>query len=233
MKKTTILYQTISEAIKKDILTGKYPVDSFIPTENELEAMFEVSKITIRKAIELLVSEGYLEKQRAIGTKVISNRLFNKLAKAQSFSTILTDEGLEVDKKILTIRSLKKQEIADLGVAFQGNVTEVKRLYYLDGAPFIYYTHYLADIYHGINESQLDQLSLYQLMKENGQTVARFEDEFDVKLLTSAEQEILQTATSHLLERRRFSYNEAEQIIEYSLGLYNTDLHAYRIHYEV
>jgi Transcriptional regulators len=44
-----ILYQKVADDIKKNILSGTYEVGSLIPTENELEQKYDVSKITIRK----------------------------------------------------------------------------------------------------------------------------------------------------------------------------------------
>jgi len=51
MKPKGLLYIEIAETLKKDILEGIYPVGTQIPTENELEVKFSVSKITVRKAI--------------------------------------------------------------------------------------------------------------------------------------------------------------------------------------
>ncbi len=62
VKKSTIIY-TSCRYIKAKILNNEYKIDENIPTERELEQEFGVSKITIRKAIEILESEGYVEKK--------------------------------------------------------------------------------------------------------------------------------------------------------------------------
>ena len=51
MKRTRVLYLEVADKIKEDIFSGKYPVGSMLPTESELEELFQVSKITVRKAI--------------------------------------------------------------------------------------------------------------------------------------------------------------------------------------
>ena len=53
MRRKSVLYLEVADQIKEDILSGKYPVGTFLPTETELEEMFNVSKITIRRAIEM------------------------------------------------------------------------------------------------------------------------------------------------------------------------------------
>ncbi len=63
MKRTRVLYLEVADKIKEDIFSGKYPVGSMLPTESELEELFQVSKITVRKAIELLASDEYVEEK--------------------------------------------------------------------------------------------------------------------------------------------------------------------------
>ncbi|WZU00109.1 GntR family transcriptional regulator [Erysipelothrix sp. D19-032] len=98
MNRKKLLYLEVAQQIKKDILSGRYPVGSYIPTERELEEMFVVSKITVRNAVEILSNEGYLEKKSGKGTTVLSNRLFNRLSKANSFSSIL-EKQRRVEKR--------------------------------------------------------------------------------------------------------------------------------------
>ena len=79
-KKSKIpLYMTVLEILKERIITGEYGLHTFMPTENELEKEFDVSKITIRKAIGMLENEGFVSKKSGSGTKVISNGLYLSL----------------------------------------------------------------------------------------------------------------------------------------------------------
>ena len=71
MKRTRVLYLEVADKIKEDIFSGKYPVGSMLPTESELEELFQVSKITVRKAIELLASDEYVAKKSGRGTTVL------------------------------------------------------------------------------------------------------------------------------------------------------------------
>ena len=51
------MYQQIAEDIKKKIQTGEYKENERIPTETELEKIYGVSRITVRKAMELKKAE--------------------------------------------------------------------------------------------------------------------------------------------------------------------------------
>lgn len=64
------LYIEIYNKIKNEILQGKYPPGSILPTEIELAETFYVSRITIQKAMQLLKSEGYISRTAGRGTFV-------------------------------------------------------------------------------------------------------------------------------------------------------------------
>ena len=73
MKRNRVLYLEVADQLKEDIFSGKYPVGSMLPTETELEEMFGVSKITVRKAIELLAADEYVQKKSGKGTTRLRN----------------------------------------------------------------------------------------------------------------------------------------------------------------
>ena len=54
------LYSKIKNDIEKKIKDGTYTPGQFIPCESELEAYYRVSRTTVRKAINELVLEGFL-----------------------------------------------------------------------------------------------------------------------------------------------------------------------------
>ena len=66
------LYIMIESAVEQRLLDDTYQVGKMIPTEFELMDEFSVSRETVRKAINLLVQRGKLEKKRGIGTFVAS-----------------------------------------------------------------------------------------------------------------------------------------------------------------
>ncbi|SFL45626.1 DNA-binding transcriptional regulator, LacI/PurR family [Gracilibacillus orientalis] len=64
------LYQQVYQSIKADITNGKFQVGDRIPSEKELSEKFQVSRITSKKALEILMNEGYVYRQRGRGTFV-------------------------------------------------------------------------------------------------------------------------------------------------------------------
>ncbi|WP_179394607.1 GntR family transcriptional regulator [Lacticaseibacillus absianus] len=233
MKRTGILYKDIADDIKKKIFQDRYALNEAIPTENELMAAYNVSKITVRNAVEILVKEGYLRKKSGKGTFVMSNRPFNRLSKADSFSTILEAEGKLMVKKVLSITSSLYTEVPAAFGETKAEITKIERLYFLDGHPFIHFVHYLRMPMDQISASYLERHSLYQALKMADVTVKRFEDTFATRKVDPQIEKLLQLQAPYAMRRLRLGYDQMDEVVEYSLATYNTDVHPYEIDYEV
>ena len=60
----TPLYKQLEEKLQKEIETGERPAGSRLPTENELSETYNVSRVTVRKALAGLSELGYLPQIR-------------------------------------------------------------------------------------------------------------------------------------------------------------------------
>ncbi|SFL90824.1 DNA-binding transcriptional regulator, LacI/PurR family [Gracilibacillus orientalis] len=66
------LYEQVYESLKQDILSSKYKIGERIPSEKEITESFSVSRITSKKALEKLVQDGLVYRQRGKGTFVLN-----------------------------------------------------------------------------------------------------------------------------------------------------------------
>lgn len=234
MKKVRVLlYLEVAEQLKKDIFSGKYPVGSMLPTENELEEMFKVSKITIRKAIELLAADEYVEKKSGRGTTILSNRPYNRLSRAESFTQVLKNTQHTIRKEVLGLEVVQLDQTDSLYPSFGQQVVCFERLYYLDEAPYIYFRHYLPSKMAELTETAFAEESLYRLLMQKGFIISDFSDDLIAIALSTAEQRLLQTNETIGMKRTRRSTSVTGELIEYSEAIYNTNRHPYRITYEV
>ncbi|SDM58798.1 GntR family transcriptional regulator [Sediminibacillus halophilus] len=64
------LYEQVYESLKQEIVAAKYKPGDRVPSEKELSDAFHVSRITSKKALEKLMNEGYVYRQRGKGTFV-------------------------------------------------------------------------------------------------------------------------------------------------------------------
>lgn len=233
MSKKIPLYASVLDAVKQRIIDGNYPIDSLLPTETELEKEFNVSKITIRKAIEILENEGYVKKQSGKGTTVISNSLFNKISKGESFSNILRQQGCRIQKEKTKSQHITLSPQDELYRFFNDSCTKITREYYLNGEPFIHMTHYIPA---NINEIILDNqnnFSLYMHLYKSHYEIDTFEDSFYIEYPPLDILSCLQMEKGPALGRKRITYDKDRNVIEISYAYYNTIKHPYQINYQV
>lgn len=70
-------YQTIYNEIARQIKSGEIPAQTLLPSENDLKEQFDTSRETIRKALNLLSQNGYIQKVRGKGSIVIDISKFD------------------------------------------------------------------------------------------------------------------------------------------------------------
>lgn len=233
MKKNEPLYMSIMEIIKERIINGAYYIGEFIPTETELEDEFKVSRVTVRKAIEMLEDEGYLMKKSGRGTIVVSNSIFNRLSKGEMFSTILKKEGLQLRKEKTTISKLDIMPQNELYGYFGRNCNKIRRIYYLDGKPYIHFVHYIPEDVTFENLQNKNDFSLYMQLYKSNYFLNKFRDEFFIEYPSIEILNELNLKEGPLLGRKRVTYDVNSKVIEVSFAEYNTKIHNYVIKYEI
>ncbi|MGL5150889.1 MAG: GntR family transcriptional regulator [Clostridium sp.] len=233
MNKNNPLYITVMEVIKEKIINGVYKIGDFIPTETELEKEFQVSKITIRKAIELLEGDGYVSKRSGKGTTVISNSIFNKLSKGESFSSILNKDGFQIKKEKTKIEKVTLIPQDELYNYFGAECYKIRRIYFLDGKPYIHFVYYISSKVHISEYDNENDFSIYMQLYKSGMHINRFHDEFFVDYPSQDDLKELNLEEGPLLGRKRITYDTNDKVIEISLAKYNTKIHNYVINYHV
>lgn len=72
-----VKYKAIYEDIKHKIQTGEYPVGSQLPDEYSFCDQYGCSRMTVKKALDMLVEEGYVYRKQGQGTFVLSQKVRN------------------------------------------------------------------------------------------------------------------------------------------------------------
>ena len=80
------LYQEVQFMLKEKIQQGVYQVGDYLPSENDLCADFSITRTTVRKALDNLIKEGFIEKQHGKGSLVKERRNSLGLLNVKGFS---------------------------------------------------------------------------------------------------------------------------------------------------
>src|ERR1700746_2438332 len=81
----SLLYLRVETALASEIADGELKVGDQLPTEDSLIARFGVSRITVRRAIQNLVSRGLVEIHRGKGTFVSAPKITQELTELTGF----------------------------------------------------------------------------------------------------------------------------------------------------
>ncbi len=227
------LYITIMQILKERIIDGTYEINSLMPTEVELEKEFQVSKITIRNAIEMLENEGYVQKKSGKGTTILSNSIFNKLSKGSTFTQVMKRSGRQFIKEKTKISKIALEPQDELYQYYKKACTKITRMYYLDGHPYIYCTHYLPENLQIPQIEEDENFSIYMMLFKSGYLLKNIHDEFFVDYPSLKILEELNLESGPVLGRKRTTYNEHGQVIEVSYAQYNTRLANYKIEFDL
>ncbi|RUS47503.1 UTRA domain-containing protein [Cohnella sp. AR92] len=143
------------------------------------------------------------------------------------------DEDGGLQKRLLSAERIVHESDSVPYRLFGSECLRVERLYLLNGAPYIYYTHYLPAMLVEVDLSALQEQSLYRFIKENDIELANFRDEFSVSSAPPRFEELLTLdKEAQVLRMLRFSYDDMGNLVEYSEGYYNTAMQLYVVHFD-
>lgn len=165
------LYLQLKEAIKAAIKDETFLSNQKIPTEIELSQQYNVSRITVRRAVEELCQEDYLIKRQGKGTFVKQKKVQRKMEYLLSFSEACKANGrvpsrLVIQRQVIT---LSEEDAIAMNQPIGSKAIMIDRVNLADGIPLIYEKNIFP--YHKyafLLEETLDG-SLYQLLEEKYQ----------------------------------------------------------------
>ncbi|MFC5466384.1 GntR family transcriptional regulator [Lederbergia graminis] len=138
-------YKMIENDIFNKINNGDFVTGQLIPTEQELAAEYNVSRVTVRQATNNLVAKGYLVRNQGSGTFVAKQSVVGRATKVKSFSEEMTELGKEVTTDILVFKVITASERISkkLKIKVDAPVYYFERLRKADGEPMMYEISYM------------------------------------------------------------------------------------------
>ena len=161
------LYSQIKQIILNDIKNGVYRLNETIPTEKQLQEIFGVSRMTIRLAIDALVAEGYVVKERSKGTRVIYPKITESLNEVTNFSQEMRNKGIQYNIHSVEVTIVKAgEDIANALQIEEGvNVLRLHRVYYVNQEPLCSITSYLPAALNLSVDENVYRSSLYEYLE--------------------------------------------------------------------
>ena len=152
-----VKYEAIANEIRNRITNGIYKVESLIPDQVTLSEEFSVSRMTIKKALDILAMEGLIYRQRGSGTFVMKNSPLNEENAAVNEYDGLTKQmqGHKLESKIIkfTVEFPNEEIMEHLMIEKNMPVYNLIRLRILDDKAYVLeHTYMPTDLAIGLTE---------------------------------------------------------------------------------
>lgn len=169
LPKYYILKQKLIEKIDQE----EFKANEIIPSERELIEMYDVSRITVRKAIDELANEGYLYKVQGKGTYVKADAYSQDLISLTSCTQDVIRLGMTPSRKVIsaTVQPADSKRCHNLELGKNEKVYRLERVYYADNEPINHTVTYLPyKMFPGIEKYDFSKDSLYKVLEEKYDT---------------------------------------------------------------
>lgn len=219
------IYWQLAELIKAQISYGKYQPGDRLPTEQWLSSTYGISRVTVRKALQMLIGNGVLERSRSKGPTVAYPRLSRQTVRLTSLSEDLTRMGHVPSNRILQIeRTVAPPDVAYLLEIQPGDpVFHMERLRLSDGIPLaIHNCYYPLAVCGKVLTPDFNEESIYHYLERNGIVLTHAKQTVAAQNANDAEASLLSVPRNGaLLHIVRISSMANNTAVEYSDMLYN------------
>lgn len=220
-RKTPIpLYYQLEDILSRRIEKGEFPPGTLIPTEEQLQREYGVSRTTVRQAVARLVLAGKVTRTAGKGTFVTEPRYLEKPG-LRSVTEDLFAQNIELAGRIIaSTLERPSQKIAKLlQLSDDEEVVHLVRVRYAEGEPIFLCDSYLPHrLVPGLRDRELVDGSLYKTLETvYGTSPVDGDEELRASLATAEEAKLLAIKPgAPVLVSRRVTYLADGQAVEYT-----------------
>jgi len=233
-------YHQIYLVLREQLDEGRFE-ESGVPGELALMAQFGVARVTVRRALERLASEGLISRTPGRRTRPIPAAAPSVAASGEGKARAslrgllenLVTMGLHTSVKVIDVATITAStQVADaLQLALGDPVQKAVRVRSTREGPLSHITTYVpGDIARQFGRRELAKKPILVLLEESGVKVGRAHQTISARLADNVLAQHLDVAVgSALLAVRRLIYDDAERPVQWLHGFYRPDRYTYEM----
>ncbi len=216
--------------LRSEISNGVHRSDSLLPAENRLAEMHNVSRVTIRRALDALEAEGVIERHAGRGTRVRASEGPAQTMSADITTLIpqLVEMGQNTTARLLsfTYADPSARVAQAMGLAPGVRVQTAVRVRSADGRPFSHLTTHVPEVIaNSYSEGDLATTPLLRLLERSGVDIGGADQSVTATLASPDVAEALEISVgSALLSLTRIVRDAQGKGVEYLSALYRPDV---------
>ncbi|THE10196.1 GntR family transcriptional regulator [Bacillus timonensis] len=226
------IYFQIEQRIREKIEKKELNPGEMIPSEREFAEKFQISRMTVRQAINNLVNEGYLQRVRGKGTFVTVKKFEKNTQRLTSFSEDMRSRGLEPGTEVLSFCSIEADSLiaSQLMIDKGAEVYQIERLRLADQQPIAFEVFYMSqNLVPGLTR-EVAEHSIFKYVEEMGLHIVSGVQELEATTAHKREASALGIKVgAPVLYIQQISYLEDQQPLEFVKSYYRADRYKYKV----
>ncbi|HEY6532226.1 MAG TPA: GntR family transcriptional regulator [Acidimicrobiales bacterium] len=202
-------YESIADDLRERLQAGDLGSSRVLPSESALSEQYAASRVTVRRALEILRDEGLVDSRQGFGWFVPTDPLRQTLGRLGTIERQLSDEGVESTRRVLDFRFVTAPARARQVLGCD-SVLRVRRLNLADGEPFALVTVWCPEQYGAeLSRADVERSPFYELLPVplGGATQT-----IGAALATAAEADLLQVPSGSAVLRCERTTRSVEEI---------------------
>ncbi len=160
----TVRFRAIGDDLRRRVEAGEFGAGRLLPSEAMLAEAYRASRVTVRRALDLLRQEGLVDARQGLGWFVAVDPLRQTLARLGTTEAQLAESGVSSQRRILGFRVVPAPPRVRQVLRCDA-VLEVRRVNLADGEPFARVTVWCPEeLAGGLTREQVAQASFYDLL---------------------------------------------------------------------
>ena len=228
---TVPLYDQVAQQLQAAIEDGTLSQGNLLGNEITLARELGVSRPTMRRALQELVTRGLLVRKRGVGTQVVQGRVDRQVQLTSLFDDLVADGRAPVTTVLINDVVQASDEVsAALAVARRQPVLHLRRIRSAGGEPLAILENYLPTDLLPVGESDLRSVGLYQAMRAAGVRMKVARQRIGAREGRTEECRLLDgPATSPLLTMDRITHDDTGVPVEWGRHVYRPGRYTFSI----
>lgn len=200
-------HEQISNWLRNKIDSGEFKVNQKLPSENEFSEKFDVSRVTVRRALQTLENEQLIYRCQGLGSFVNDHRSHQSFVRLTDFVEDMKRAGMKASSQVVSMKTTSVPEpiTSILKIEPGKTVIRLDRLRLGDGQPIAFDITWLPMFYGQLIEGyDLTEHTIYDIL----------EKDFDIPVEKGCYHIEAENADDYLAEHLQVNHGDALLLID-------------------
>ena len=225
------LYFQVAAQLEQAIESGALERGYRLTNEIAMADQLGLSRPTMRRAIQELVSKGLLVRKRGVGTQVVQGGVRREVGLTSLYDD-LASTGQRPQTRVLRneVTEAPDSVAAELGIAPGSPVVQLVRVRLASGEPLAILCNWLPEWVVSATDDELEARGLYQIVRANGTHLRVARQRIGAREATAWEADHLGVGEgAPLLTMSRTSWDDQGKVVEFGDHVYRSETYSFTV----